>query len=108
MSSRTTFRDRLVGDDGRGGGDIDESDTDSIDAISDIEDTNSNSIRVYLELEDHSKDIPLQKVVFSPEGIALFDELCLRVDINQRYGLDRGVVCAVANSPQERISIGNN
>jgi len=84
-ATSSTSRDRLVGDDGRGGGDIDESDTDSIDAISDIEDTNSNSIRVYLELEDHSKDIPLQKVVFSPEGMALFDELCLRVDINQRY-----------------------
>ncbi len=29
------------------------------------------------------RTIPLQKLAFSPAGVALFDELCLRVDINQ-------------------------
>ena len=29
--------------------------------------------------------VPLQKLALSPCGVALFDELCLRVDVNQRY-----------------------
>jgi len=64
---------------------------DDSDSISDIEDPVDQTGDIpeegdaYLRLEEQSKDIPLQKVVFSPEGIALFDELCLRVDVNQRY-----------------------
>lgn len=62
-------------------------DDDSIN-LSDVEDeprTSEDISQVYHQLEEQSKDIPLQKVIFSPEGISLFDELCLRVDVNQRY-----------------------
>ena len=61
-------------------------DDDSIN-LSDVEDeprTSEDISQVYHQLEEQSKDIPLQKVIFSPEGISLFDELCLRVDVNQR------------------------
>jgi len=65
---------------------------DDSDSISDCEEQGGEAAggsqslaEAYLRLEEQSKDIPLQKVVFSPEGIALFDELCLRVDVNQRY-----------------------
>ena len=66
-------------------------DEDDSDSISDVEEVAASGDQAgglavaYLRLEEQSKDIPLQKVVFSPEGIALFDELCLRVDVNQRY-----------------------
>ena len=63
-----------------------EDDDDSIN-LSDVEDEPRSSediSQVYHQLEQQSKDIPLQKVIFSPEGISLFDELCLRVDVNQR------------------------
>jgi len=67
----------------------DEDDDDSID-ISDVEDDaggddDLKKLGVYEDLEEKSRDIPLQKMIFSPEGIALFDELCLRIDVNQRY-----------------------
>lgn len=39
----------------------------------------------YESLVDKTRDIPLEKVVFSAEGCSLFDDLCLRIDVNQRY-----------------------
>ena len=30
-------------------------------------------------------DLPLEKLIMNPEGVDVFDELCLRLDINQNY-----------------------
>ena len=36
-------------------------------------------------IQDHHSHIFILKVVFCAEGCALFDDLCLRIDVNQRY-----------------------
>ena len=41
--------------------------------------------QIYEEMIQKTRDIPLQKMIFTAEGTALFDELCLRIDVNQRY-----------------------
>jgi len=65
-----------------------------IDISSDEEDSSSqkfvdnereNSLAVYESLVEITRDIPLEKVLFSAEGCFLFDDLCLRIDVNQRY-----------------------
>lgn len=30
-------------------------------------------------------DLPLEKLILTPEGCDIFDELCLRIDVNQKY-----------------------
>ena len=34
---------------------------------------------------DQTMDLPLEKLIMNPEGVDVFDELCLRLDINQNY-----------------------
>jgi len=71
-------------------------DTVSLSDVEDFSDEGSTSeklveaerrhcITVYESLVEKTRDIPLEKVVFSAEGCAVFDELCLRIDVNQRY-----------------------
>jgi len=44
-----------------------------------------NKLALYESLVEKTRDIPLEKVLFCAEGCSLFDDLCLRVDVNQRY-----------------------
>ena len=34
---------------------------------------------------DETLDLPLEKLVLTPEGCEIFDILCLRLDVNQKY-----------------------
>merc|ERR1740116_589475 len=34
---------------------------------------------------DDTLDLPLEKLVLTPEGCEIFDTLCLRLDVNQKY-----------------------
>jgi len=50
-----------------------------------VDNERENSLAVYESLVEITRDIPLEKVLFSAEGCFLFDDLCLRIDVNQRY-----------------------
>jgi len=49
------------------------------------EDIRKNSIKGYKAMIDETLDLPLEKLVLTPEGCEIFDILCLRLDINQKY-----------------------
>ena len=43
------------------------------------------SLKTYKRMIDQTMDLPLEKLIMNPEGVDVFDELCLRLDINQNY-----------------------
>jgi hypothetical protein len=43
------------------------------------------SLKVYKFIIDNTLDLPLEKLVLTPEGCDIFDELCMRLDVNQKY-----------------------
>ena len=43
-----------------------------------------HSLKEYKDMIDSTLEIPLEKLLFHSIGCDLFDELCLRLDINQR------------------------
>ena len=50
------------------------------------EKTRQQSLREYKDLIDATLDVPLEKLLFHSVGCDLFDDLCLRLDVNQRQG----------------------
>lgn len=65
--------------------DIDISSDDETSTQKLVADERGNKLALYEKLVDRTRDIPLEKVLFCAEGCSLFDDLCLRVDVNQRY-----------------------
>jgi len=65
--------------------DIDVSSDDETSSQKLINDQREYKLAGYESLVEKTRDIPLEKVVFCAEGCALFDDLCLRIDVNQRY-----------------------
>lgn len=49
------------------------------------EEIRRNSIKEYKCLINQTLDLPLEKLILTPEGVDIFDELCLRLDVNQKY-----------------------
>lgn len=43
-----------------------------------------HSLKEYKDMIDSTLEIPLEKLLFHSIGCDLFDELCLRLDVNQR------------------------
>ena len=39
----------------------------------------------YEAMVKQTLDLPLEKLILTPEGCAVFDELCIRLDVNQKY-----------------------
>ena len=48
------------------------------------EERRQRSLREYKDMIDATLDIPLEKLLFHSVGCDLFDDLCLRLDVNQR------------------------
>ena len=48
------------------------------------EEARQQSLREYKDMIDTTLDIPLEKLLFHSVGCDLFDDLCLRLDVNQR------------------------
>ena len=44
---------------------------------------------------EQTLDLPLEKLVLTPEGCEIFDILCLQLDINQKHVDDRTFLNAV-------------
>jgi len=65
--------------------DIDFSSDDETSSQKLIADERGHSYAAYESLVERTRDIPLEKVLFCAEGCSLFDDLCLRIDVNQRY-----------------------
>ena len=49
------------------------------------EEARQQSLREYKDMIDTTLDIPLEKLLFHSVGCDLFDDLCLRLDVNQRF-----------------------
>lgn len=49
------------------------------------EELRTTSLNSYRRFIDQTMDLPLEKLIMTPEGVSVFDELCLRLDINQKY-----------------------
>ena len=43
------------------------------------------SLREYKRMISQTMDLPLEKLILTPEGCDIFDKLCIRIDVNQRY-----------------------
>jgi len=50
-----------------------------------IEADKRDKLEEYKNLVEATEDIPLLKLILSPSGVDLFDELCMRVDVNAQY-----------------------
>ena len=48
------------------------------------ENARQHSLKEYKDMIDSTLEIPLEKLLFHSIGCDLFDELCLRLDVNQR------------------------
>ena len=44
-----------------------------------------NTIEQYKNMIDQTMELALEKLIMTDEGCDIFDELCLRLDINQKY-----------------------
>jgi len=55
------------------------------DSCQDEEKIRQNCIKGYKLMIDDTLDLPLEKLVLTPEGCEIFDILCLRLDVNQKY-----------------------
>lgn len=60
-------------------------DSSSDDEVEEEEAVKLASVNRYRSLAERTKDLALEKLILSAEGCALFDQLCLRIDVNQRY-----------------------
>lgn len=43
------------------------------------------ALQAYKRIIDQTMDLPLEKLILTAEGCDIFDELCLRLDVNQKY-----------------------
>jgi len=51
----------------------------------DEDENRQKCIKGYKHMIDETLDLPLEKLVLTPEGCEIFDILCLRLDVNQKY-----------------------
>ena len=43
------------------------------------------SLQEYKRMIRQTMDLPLEKLILTPEGCEIFDNLCIRIDVNQKY-----------------------
>lgn len=43
------------------------------------------SLQAYKRMICQTMDLPLEKLILTPEGCDIFDTLCIRIDVNQKY-----------------------
>ena len=58
---------------------------DDVELSDDDEKCRQESLQEYKKIISQTIDLPLEKLVLTPEGCDIFDKLCIRVDVNQRY-----------------------
>ena len=44
-----------------------------------------STLQAYKRMICQTMDLPLEKLILTPEGCDIFDTLCIRIDVNQKY-----------------------